>query len=148
MGREVKHVPLDFDWPLKKVWPGFCNPWYVDCHNCNGTGYIESESATECTRCNGFGLDPFWEAIADEWQQIDPPEGEGYQLWETVTEGSPISPVFASEEEFVEYLMLHENCTKEAAQAFIKSGWAPSFVMFDNRGMISGVQAAEELGND
>jgi hypothetical protein len=23
MGREIKRVPLDFDWPLDKVWHGF-----------------------------------------------------------------------------------------------------------------------------
>lgn len=29
------------------------------------------------------------------WYQ-EPPEGEGYQLWENTTEGSPLSPVFPS----------------------------------------------------
>lgn len=23
MGREIKRVPLDFDWPIEKVWPGY-----------------------------------------------------------------------------------------------------------------------------
>ena len=26
MGREVKRVALDFNWPLHKVWEGFQNP--------------------------------------------------------------------------------------------------------------------------
>lgn len=26
MSREVKRVPLDFDWPLKKVWSGYLMP--------------------------------------------------------------------------------------------------------------------------
>ena len=33
MGRELKRVPLDFDWPLNKPWEGFVNPHYtaVEC---------------------------------------------------------------------------------------------------------------------
>lgn len=53
MGRELKRVPLSFNWPLKKVW-------------------------------SGYEVTP----------NIEPPIGTGYQLWETTTEGSPISPVF------------------------------------------------------
>lgn len=26
MGREIRRVPLDFDWPIDKVWDGFLNP--------------------------------------------------------------------------------------------------------------------------
>jgi hypothetical protein len=32
------------------------------------------------------------------WRPYDPPTGPGYQLWETLTEGSPISPVFETAE--------------------------------------------------
>jgi len=31
MGRELRRVPLDFDWPLNKVWKGYCNPHYREC---------------------------------------------------------------------------------------------------------------------
>jgi len=34
------------------------------------------------------------EALCEDWKNYDPPTGEGYQLWETTSEGSPISPVF------------------------------------------------------
>jgi ribonuclease R len=41
MGRELKRVPLDFDWPLNKIWDGFKNPHYTakKCVYCDGTGY-------------------------------------------------------------------------------------------------------------
>jgi len=29
-----------------------------------------------------------------KWKEYEPPKGKGYQCWETVSEGSPISPVF------------------------------------------------------
>ena len=38
MGREVKRVALDFDWPLRKVWVGFCNPHWKQCPDCDGSG--------------------------------------------------------------------------------------------------------------
>lgn len=34
------------------------------------------------------------EALYEDWKDYDPPQGPGYQLWETTSEGSPISPVF------------------------------------------------------
>lgn len=42
MGREVKRVPLDFDWPIGKVWHGYLLPDELDedrCDACRGTGY-------------------------------------------------------------------------------------------------------------
>ena len=41
MSREVRRVPLDFDWPLNKVWKGYKRPSRLDgdtCHACNGSG--------------------------------------------------------------------------------------------------------------
>ena len=38
MGREIKRVPLDFDWPLNKTWEGFLNPHYKQCRWCLGEG--------------------------------------------------------------------------------------------------------------
>lgn len=38
------------------------------------------------------------------WKPTEPPVGEGYQMWETTSEGSPISPVFASPEELARWL--------------------------------------------
>src|SRR3990172_2402065 len=42
MGREIRRVPMDFDWPLNKVWQGFINPhWkkHCDCLACDRGGY-------------------------------------------------------------------------------------------------------------
>lgn len=55
-----------------------------------------------CDHCNGEGV---WyvndrhKKCYEEWEPYDPPEGEGFQLWENTSEGSPISPVFKSLEE-------------------------------------------------
>lgn len=51
---------------------------------------------SRCEFCEGEG--EFWqsdeiEKMAEKWENIEPPKGEGYQLWEDVSEGSPVSPV-------------------------------------------------------
>lgn len=54
-----------------------------------------------CDRCEGHGSCeryPGQRAEADAWEETEPPVGEGWQLWETMTEGSPTSPVFATAE--------------------------------------------------
>ncbi len=59
-----------------------------------------------CPYCKGEGH--FWqspeiEKAAGEWQNVEPPTGEGYQLWETTSEGSPKSPVFATLDDLCEW---------------------------------------------
>lgn len=54
-----------------------------------------------CDRCNGHGnveRYPGQRADAEAWEPTEPPEGPGWQLWETTSEGSPTSPVFETGE--------------------------------------------------
>ena len=47
---------------------------------------------------------PNFDDITDEFmKQFDPPEGEGYQLWGTTSEGEPRSPVFETLDELCEW---------------------------------------------
>jgi hypothetical protein len=127
----------------------------------------------ECQECEGHGSAeayPGQRAEADAWEPTDPPEGEGWQLWETVSEGSPISPVFASAEalagwladpdrdkpkagpEWFESVMasLGEQKSQdraprdwmpyEAALAFVRAGWAPSAVGTPEAGVVPGAE--------
>lgn len=34
MGRELRRVPLNFSWPLNKVWEGYLNPHHRKCPDC------------------------------------------------------------------------------------------------------------------
>ena len=47
-----------------------------------------------CPVCKGEHMDPAVKEAYDAWQEFEPPAGPGFQLWETTSEGSPISPVF------------------------------------------------------
>lgn len=59
MGRVIKRVALDFDWPLEKVWQGFINP------------YGGSKCSHKCFVCNGTGLSRKAKAISDMWYNFD-----------------------------------------------------------------------------
>jgi hypothetical protein len=207
MGREVKRVALDFNWPIEKVWDGFLNPHYKKCPLCHagysasydivskhinglmwdraarnnadvaaittflggrppsrsvfGHDSLDAWAAVKklgklaglpdgwgtCAHCGGDGVDPANKAAYDAWEPTEPPEGEGYQIWETVSEGSPISPVFATPEELARYMAgkrwgADDGSSYETWLKFITGpGWAPSMVM-DAKGIHTGPEAA------
>ena len=88
-----------------------------------------------------------------------PEEMTWYQVYETVSEGTPVTPPFATQEELIEYLVENgdfwdqkrraEGCEdmacgpwkREVAEHFVRgSGWAPSFVDSQEPGLVSGVE--------
>lgn len=64
-----------------------------------------------------------------------------FQLWQTVSEGSPVSPPFATKDELAAYLAEHGDFWDQKrgdggwglarARAFVASGWAPSMAIMD-----------------
>lgn len=243
MGREVRRVPLGFDWPLNKVWGGYLMPESArlpKCEACGGDGLtpearaihdtfyphmIGGERANElawhdkigqaevdnlvkedrlarwnpetrkydsvprtaaevnasngrsgafadlghdcinrwilvrfrcerlgipmsCAACDGHG-DTGTEAqreAVENWTGEEPPTGEAWQMWETVSEGSPISPPFATAEELARWLGQHKRSDGTEAQwlAMIKGGgWAMSGVI-DNGRLMTGVEFAAD----
>lgn len=185
MGRTVKRVPLDFDWPIDETWMGYLLPrdlvlrTCTDCcdgytpdaahllaaagHLCEvarvgalpdpfvvdvtpgygrpklppgpGSADLVLGLAPDCgDRSRGFdryrlaaalqkaaGLPDEWDlcptckgtagvetypgqaADADAWNPTEPPNGDGWQLWETTSEGSPVSPVFDTPEDLARW---------------------------------------------
>ncbi|MER8004743.1 hypothetical protein [Streptomyces sp. NPDC094149] len=100
-----------------------------------------------CATCDGHSTLEKYEgqrAEAEAWEQTDPPKGDGWQLWETVSEGSPVSPVFASADGLAEWMSDPERgdrwVPQEVAAKFIADGWAPSFVGSSQTGLVSGVE--------
>lgn len=55
MGRELKRVPLDFDWSTKQVWKGYLNPYH----------------SQKCQSCDQTGLNLATKAIHDSWYSFD-----------------------------------------------------------------------------
>lgn len=72
-----------------------------------------------------------------------------FQMYETCTEGTPISPVMASEEELADWLFNNQasafggmTASREAWLATIKRGSAPA-ALFVGGTLISGVEATK-----
>lgn len=60
---------------------------------------MDPETFGTCTVCNGSGMDPAAKKAYEAWRETPVPEGDGWQMWSTTSEGQPISPVFATAEE-------------------------------------------------
>ncbi len=97
---------------------------------------------------------PDWPAGTATW----------FQVYETVSEGTPVTPPFATKEELVEYLVANGDfwdqsrrargitdmgCgpwSRKAAESFVfGSGWAPSFISHGGQ-LSSGVEALAQMG--
>lgn len=132
MGRKLKRVPLDFDYPIGKVWYGYA-PDLEDFKNNKELVKKVPELKTytngiceDCDKCfNNCNEDAdycIWynEDLQKLWFK-EVPKGEGYQLWETTSEGSPKSPVFKTLEELCEWC--EDNATTFADFKATKEEW-------------------------
>ena len=126
MGRELKRIPLDFDWPLNKIWRGYLFSTCLDDDDCDACRKFTKLKGIPLTTYDCPDFEPF----------KGPPPGDGFQLWETTSEGSPTSPVFATLDDLCEWCT--DNATTFANFTATKDEWRK---MFD-RGFV-----AHEEGN-
>lgn len=225
MSREIKHVPMDFDWPIGETWRGYLNPHYEKCRACKGSGetmarhrlsdlvgllMLSGEDAKQgkchpyfkasglyrsrgavcdddmaelttalagrepgvlghdavdnwkatckiteaaglpdtwgtCPDCDGHGIARERYAAYEAWESYEPPLGDGWQMWETTSEGSAISPVCESPEALAHWLADNgasangsQTATYDQWLAMINAGWAPSMIATPH-GLKSGV---------
>lgn len=122
MGREIKRVPLDFDFPI-------------------GEGYHDAAYEKHEETCE---LEDHDDCEVD----TSPPKGEGWQLWQTVSDG-PISPVFDTPEKLINFMCQPatdprygpypdmpwgQGWKRETAERFVRGpGWMPSMMMVGGR---------------
>lgn len=137
MGRQLKRVPSDFNWPLNKTWWGYLIETEIPCQYC-----VRHSGGDCCPVCGGMGV---------IYPEVEVPSGEWYQLWETTTEGSPKTPPFKTVEELADYCSdpkndvttfgSHSLADHDTWMAFFGSGQdAFSLAIVDGE-VISGVEA-------
>ena len=164
MGREIRKVPPNWEHPSSE--DNYGRMRLQPMHNerfeeakrewIEGLAEWEAEGKSETEECeywdyNGNPPDrPYYRPWRDE-------EATWFQLWETVSEGTPVSPPFATKEELVSYLAEHgdfwdqKRCMEpdwsrlwggfpsksgwglERATAFVNAGWAPSMIVVDGQ---------------
>jgi hypothetical protein len=120
--------------------------------------YADEGVSPDCSPCKGEGgtwpSDAVREAY-EGWEREDPPKGDAYQIWQTVGEGSPISPPFATPEGLAQYMAgrawgADYGTPYDVWLKFIRGpGWAPSAIGMAGNMMtgVAGVVALEEEAN-
>lgn len=152
MSREVRRVPLDWDHPRKS----------------NGQYQPMLDRTFEEAVADWEADAPNYATLAEHLRDEPPPDPEyyrpewpvgaslGWQMYESVSEGTPVSPVFASDEELVEWLTHPQPVgiggepiamSREAARRFVDSGYAPSMVYTRATGFITGLEALAAIDN-
>lgn len=133
------------EWSLRSFGHDSCNAWAVIDARCDR--YRASKLCGTCAGEGSFEAYPGQRAEAEAWEETEPPEGDGWQLWQTVSEGSPISPVFGSAEELARWMAspaytwgaADGRLSYAAALNFVRAGWAPTAIG-TAEGLVSGVE--------
>ena len=80
-----------------------------------------------------------------------------YQMYQTVSEGTPVTPPFETKAELVNWLVergeshgtqYEKRYTRGQAEAFVEQEWAPSLVVTPETGAVSGVEYAEQMAKE
>lgn len=163
MGREVRRVPANWEHPRRDChhspWAGGCSEakrsggkCYQPLHDRSFSqeaaewkeGLRKWESGEDKDRAEHPGME-WWEWHGDppnreyyqpEWK---PEDMTHYQVYETVSEGTPVTPHFATPEELIDYLVAHGDYwdqyrghggwSRQSAEQFIGRGFAMSLMV-------------------
>ena len=147
MGREVRTVPPNWEHPVNDR--GHKQPMFdesfIDAAAKWKAGFAKWEAGERPDYCDedSRALE-FWEyhgmpPVREEYRPWKDEDATWFQLWETVSEGTPVSPPFATLEELAAHLAEHGDdwdrkrgnggWGKASADAFVASGWAPSLMV-------------------
>ena len=139
MGREIRKVPEGWEHPQNEIgdylplydqtyedalkqWQEDRAEWYSD-ENAEERERVAKERA-----CHSF--EDWTDEAPDPAYHRSSFDGEAvcYQVYETVTEGTPTSPVFADLESLAAWL-IEQGYSEHAAKTFAEKGWAPTMLM-------------------
>lgn len=155
MGREVRKVPENWEHPKneKGDYQSCFDETYEDAADEWLTQFYEWEAGRDPNR-EEYDTRYFWDWKSPPDEDSCRPKFESdpiwFQLYETVSEGSPVSPPFASLEELAKYLSengdfwyqsdaskkrdtFRTKPTYEQALSLVNSGYAPSMVFVNGK---------------
>lgn len=143
-GFQPMHMGRDFEAEAKQ-WLREANEWEAGTHEDLAKGLTTKDEHPFFWMWSGDPPDrryyrPVWTS-----------EPTHYQMYETTSEGTPISPVMESPEDLARWLADNEACafgretaSYEAWLSVCKGAWAPSMVWDAQGGLRSGVSATVE----
>ena len=145
MGREIRRVPAN--WQHPKDSEGSYHPLHDQSFEEAAAEWKQGFKDWEAgiprpyQSADAFEKFEYWEYAGDPpvrahfrpcWSAD---EATHYQMYETTTEGTPVTPVFATTEELVEYLVKYGEdgdgrpWARANAERFVTRMWAPSMVI-------------------
>jgi hypothetical protein len=165
MGREIRQVPPNWDHPNSKddygrnrlqpmydeTFDNAMEMWLGEFDRVR-SGDLTDDEREWYPRGLGDWLTDNSAPHPDYYRPWKDEEATWWQVWETVSEGTPVTPPFATQDELVDYLVKqgdfwqqqrwaegHRDIqpnppgySREAAEKFVKgTGWAPSLVTFN-----------------
>jgi hypothetical protein len=130
------------------------NPAIIVCLSKSRAERREEDIGVFCNRCDGETTIWPTEDIkqrANRWadeEKYDPPEGQGWQVWETRSWGSPVTPVFETPGELIDFLIQEgpvctddEVWSREAAHTFVHDEKYVPSALSDGTSLQTGVEA-------
>jgi hypothetical protein len=165
MGREIRRVPPDWEHPRQECkhspWSGGCSeakkhggrclqPLHDESYRSAAQRWKDEFAAWErgerpdYFEADGYPADlQYWEYNQDppdrKYYRPDWPEGSAthYQAYETVSEGTPVTPHFATQDELIDHLVAYGDdwdhhrggWDRAAAEQFVRQAWAPSMII-------------------
>lgn len=149
MGRQIRRVPANWEHPKRDDGrrPGDYQPKYDESISEAASEWLEGlrkweageDSSREEASCRWF-----WEWSGDppnpEYYLPDGlPEKTWFQAYETVTEGTPVSPPFATQQELIDYLVENGDYwdqrrgdggwNRDSAERFVGAGFAMTMMV-------------------
>lgn len=103
----------------------------------------------DCPKCDGHGHiwpSPEAQQVYESWEPVEPPAGDGWQIWETVSLGSPITPVFETATDLANHChrtnLQGTNLSARQWEIFItEEGSSPSMMTAANGELTDGTAA-------
>lgn len=168
MGREIRMVPKGWEHPrdggsfkplYDEDYQTACRSWWADAVKHHTDPRFAPGGTTELPD----GMDQWWW----DWNSGPPDEkhyrmpfaspADHFQIYETVSEGTPCSPVFATQEEMIDWMcqpidrgspynggedwQCMQGRSRAAAEAFVRAGSTPSFMFLPSVGLVDGVES-------
>lgn len=147
MGREIRRVPLDWEHPLDTKGNDKPAGHHHPLHDKDYATAVaewkqafadwEADKDGERSRVAAeYGPREYWEWSGDppdrdyyRERAWTPEEAIAYQVYETVSEGAPVSPVFATLGKLRRWLIDEQSMSEAGADQFIEWGSVPSGIV-------------------
>ncbi len=156
MGREIRMVPPNYEHPLRdpehdtyrhggyqptydRTFDEVFAEWLANFDRVRAGNLDDIERECYPNGLSDWLTDEGTPPIRAYYRTYDKADATWFQLWETVSEGTPVSPPFATKEELAAHLAEHGDDWDQkrgdggwgmkSATAFVNMGWAPSAML-------------------